>query len=410
MPDPSDHAPLRRNRDFGLLWTGQAVAAVGTSMSLLVYPLLAFAATGSARMAGVVAFVGLATGALLRLPSGVLVDRVRRQKRLMVSCEWCRAVVTALLAVAVLTGEFRFAFLLVAAAVNAACEVLFDAAQTVAVRHVVPAQQLPNALAQNEARGHLAGVVGQPLGGLLYSIAAGVPLVAQAVSLLVSGLLIRNIRNPLRADAPCSSPVRLRRDLFTGTAVVLRHAFMRIALLCAAGFQFVFFGLTLVVIISAKEQGVPAAAIGTLFAMAAAGGLLGAVFAARIQHAVPPARLVLAFAATTCVVLFSLLFVTNPYAIGALLAVTYLTATPANAMLFAVQMHMTPLELQGRVISSVMLIVGLAAPLGPLFGGWVLEQHGRQLTLTVLGAIAVALTIRMLLSPAIRTMRPPGAA
>lgn len=409
MPDPSDPLPLRRNRDFGLLWTGQAVAAVGTSMSLLVYPLLAFSATGSARMAGVVAFVGLASGALLRLPSGVLVDRVRHLRRLMVSCEMCRAVVTAQLAAAVLTGESRLAYLLAAAGANAACEVLFDAAQTVAVRHVVPSQQLPNALAQNEARGHLAGVVGQPLGGLLYGIAAGVPLVAQAAALLVSGLLISSIRNPLHTDGPRPSPVRLHRDLFTGAAVVLRHAFMRIALLCAAGFQFVFSGLTLVLIISAKEQGVAAGAIGAMFAMAAAGGVLGAVFAARIQSAVPPARLVLTFAATASAVLFLLIFVTDPYAVGALLAVTYLAATPANAMLFAVQMHMTPLELQGRVISSVMLIVGLAAPLGPLFGGWILEQHGRQTTLTILGTLAVALAIRMLLSPAIRAMRPLGA-
>lgn len=44
--------PLRRNRDFRALWTGQAASALGTSISGLAYPLVILAVTGSPTLAG----------------------------------------------------------------------------------------------------------------------------------------------------------------------------------------------------------------------------------------------------------------------------------------------------------------------------------------------------------------------
>jgi hypothetical protein len=39
--------PLRRNRDFLLLWSGQAVSTIGTRITFVAYPLLVLAQTGS---------------------------------------------------------------------------------------------------------------------------------------------------------------------------------------------------------------------------------------------------------------------------------------------------------------------------------------------------------------------------
>jgi len=48
--------PLRRNRDFMLLWSGQTLSALGSQVSLVAYPLLVLALTGSPAKAGVVGF------------------------------------------------------------------------------------------------------------------------------------------------------------------------------------------------------------------------------------------------------------------------------------------------------------------------------------------------------------------
>ena len=44
-----DH-PLRRNRDFNLLWVGQVVSDLGANISAIAFPLLVLATTGSPAM------------------------------------------------------------------------------------------------------------------------------------------------------------------------------------------------------------------------------------------------------------------------------------------------------------------------------------------------------------------------
>jgi hypothetical protein len=74
---PSDDAaepsppqtPLRRNRDFNLLWSGQALSDLGTQMSAIAYPLLILAITGSAAQAGIVGSATIAGSLLWLLPA-----------------------------------------------------------------------------------------------------------------------------------------------------------------------------------------------------------------------------------------------------------------------------------------------------------------------------------------------------
>src|SRR5919108_701128 len=51
--------PLRRNRDFVLLQTGQLLSNAGAQLTGIAYPLLVLAVTGSAAKAGLVSFVRL---------------------------------------------------------------------------------------------------------------------------------------------------------------------------------------------------------------------------------------------------------------------------------------------------------------------------------------------------------------
>ncbi|WP_273376828.1 MFS transporter [Actinopolymorpha pittospori] len=404
VPAPT---PLRKNRDFMVLWAGHAISALGTSIAMIAYPLLALLATGSARTAGIIAFVGMAAGAVLQLPAGVFVDRLPR-RALLVTCDAIRAVATASVALAVVADRLSMAHLVVAAVINAACDAFFGPAQMVAVRQVVPTTQLPNAMAQNEARGHLATLGGPPLGGLLFGVAAALPIAVQAASFLTSGLLIGSIKRRLYGEeGRQANPRPLRKDLLTGIQLVWGSAFLRVTLLCAAGYQFIFPAVILVVIASTSARGAPAVEIGAAFSLAGIGGILGAWLSPQIQRRLPPPVLVCLFGATATFALGALMFAYNPFVIGALLALTYFTSAPANGMLAAVQISITPPEMQGRVLSAVMLVASLAAPLGPLAGGWLLQDFGARATFVVLTCISAAITALVLISPAIRHMRLP---
>ena len=398
---------LRRNRDFLLLWSGQAISAMGSSMAAIVYPLLALTATGSAALAGVVGFVGMVVAVLLRLPSGVLADRLPL-KPLMVISDLVRAATTASIIIAVVAGRVTLTQLIAAAVLSSAGGTAFEAAQAVAVRHVVPSRQLPHALAQNEARGHIASLTGQPIGGYLYGISAALPVLADALSYLASATLIAFIRKAMHDERHQHNRRPMWRDIPTGLRYVWRSAFLRVTLLCAAGINLVFAGLSLIIIAAQTANGTAAVHLGTAFSMGAIGGILGAWASAPIQSRLPPSTLVYAFGWTATVAFAALSQTSNTYTVGALLAVVFFTATPANAMLFAVQIHITPPELQGRVISAAMLTAGIAAPLGPLLGGFLFDHSGQAPTFLTFSTMVAALTITMHLSTAIRTMHPPG--
>lgn len=382
--------PLRRNRAFLLLWSGQAAVSLGGSVAAVAYPFLALLATGSATGAGAVAFAGLATGTLLRLPGGVLADRWALRP-LLIWSDAVRAVVTGTLVAAVAVGRLTFAHLMVATVVTAACAACAEPAQTIAVRYVVPAAQLPHALAQNEARGHIAGLGGQPLGGWLYGLGAVLPLLAHALSHVAGGLTVALIRRPLGTGRVVGTP--LWTDLRTGLRHLWGDRFLRSTLLVAAAFQFVFAGLGLVIIAGAAAAGTPAVHVGTALALAGVGGLLGAWAAPRVQRRLPLVALVRTFGWTSTACLALMAVLPHVYAAGVLLGVVYFFATPANAMLVAAQMNVTPPHLQGRVISAAMLVAGCAAPLGPLAGGALFEWAGRPATFAVLAACAAATTV-----------------
>lgn len=398
---------LRRNGDFARLWTGQASAAFGGAMAALVYPLLALATTGSAATAGLIGFLGLGAATLIRLPAGVLIDRWPL-RRVLVGGDLLRAVAAAAVAAALVLGQLHIAVLAVAALLGGLCAGFTDTAQSVAVRHVVPAAQLPTAFALNDGRGHAVSLLGQPAGGFLYGIASSVPVLGSALAYLAATVLTLTIRHPLRDPNRVDSPPQpLRRELLTGLAFIRTEPFLRTTLLCAAGYQFVFTGIHLALIVTLTRQGVSSLSVGTVFSIAAVGGLLGAATAPWLQGKLPPPVLVIGMGWVTVVTLASLAWVTNPLAVGAILGPTYAVSAPANALLAATQILRTPHHLQGRVVAAAFLIAGAAAPLGAPAAGALLDQVGQPGTFLTGSALIVTITIAMHASRPIRTMTRP---
>jgi MFS family permease len=177
--------PLRRNREFALLWGGEAVSALGSQLSLVAYPLLVLAATGSPAKAGVVGFARSLPIAVLALPAGMLADRLDR-RRLMVGCDAVRALALASLPVALLAGSVPFALITLVALVDGTGFVATYVTERGAVRRLVPPEQLGEAVARNESRSFAAMLAGPPLGGVLFGLGRTVPFAVDAVSYALS--------------------------------------------------------------------------------------------------------------------------------------------------------------------------------------------------------------------------------
>src|SRR5437870_7641481 len=100
--------PLRRNRDFVLLQTGQALSTVGSESAAVAYTLLVLALTHSPAKAGLTGFARLLPWVLFGLPAGVIVDRFNR-KHVMIVADVVRAAALASLGVSASAGSRSFA-------------------------------------------------------------------------------------------------------------------------------------------------------------------------------------------------------------------------------------------------------------------------------------------------------------
>lgn len=397
MSETGDSEPvrvisLRRNGDFVRLWTGGAASGLGATITNLAYPLLALSVTESAGMAGLLGLVALAAGALAQLPAGTIIDR-SPLRRLLVGTDLVRIITTTGLVASLLTGHLALWQLLVVAAINASMTAFSDVAHSVALRHVVACGQLRHAFAANEGRSHAVGLIGHPVGGFLYGVTPALPLVADLASFGISTALSARIRRPMRPTPTEDPPLRFRQDLLAGLNFVWSEPFLRATLLAAAAFQFVFAGTIFALIASLTRSGFSAASLGGLFAIAAVGGILGALAAPTLQKRLTLKTMVVIMGWTATTVFAGLGWVDQPLLAGALIGGIYFISGPANAVLIAVQMDRTPAQRQGRVLAACYLISGLVAPFGPPISGLLLDATGPSATFSALAVATAIVTV-----------------
>jgi MFS family permease len=137
---------LSRNRDYRLLWTGQALSLFGFNTATIAFPLLTLAVTGSAAASGLVLGAVAAAELVAGLPAGALVDRWNR-RAVMLSCEAVQGLAAASVVLAALLHAVTLVHLLVVAAVVGVCGALFEPAEDASLPALVPDDQLGTAVA-----------------------------------------------------------------------------------------------------------------------------------------------------------------------------------------------------------------------------------------------------------------------
>jgi MFS family permease len=378
--------PLRRNREFTLLWSGEALSTLGSQVSLVAYPLLVLAVTGSPAKAGIVGFARSVPIAVLALPAGVLADRVNR-KHLMVACDGVRALALASISIAIAAANVPYPLIVVVAFIDGAGFVVTYVTERGAMRQLVPPSQLGEAVARNESRTFGAMLVGPPLGGLLFGIGRAVPFLTDAISYAASTackLLIRSDFQEARLD---SSPVNARE----GLRWIWQRPFFRLCSLLFACSNPIFTGLYLLVVVLAKDHGASSLLVGVMLGLAAGGGLIGALLAPSLQRRLSPRFVLIAENWMIALAVPLLLVAHNALLLGLILAATELITPVTNSIVVGYRVALAPDRLQGRVQAASTLISFSAGWLGPLVVGFMLESAGATATILALTGWALVL-------------------
>jgi MFS family permease len=400
--------PLWRNRDFTLLWSSQVISTVGTRVTSVAYPLLVLLLTGSPALAGVVGFAQTLPFLLLYLPGGAWVDRWDR-RRTMVVCEVGRMVALGSIAVTAVVGgvhSITIVQLAAVAFVEGSLFVLFDLAEGAALPRLVPAGQLPTAVAWNQARTQGADLVGQPLGGLLFAIAPALPFAVDSVSYLVSGGAVAAIRTRLQGERAATAD-RLRTRIAQGVRFVRRSAFLREMVVIVGWMNLVFNGTFLVLIVRAQRLGGSPGQIGLMLAAYGLGGILGAIAAPTLQRRLPGRVVLITIAWLWTALGIALAFAPSLVWLAVLVFVLNLFGAPYNVVVAARMYQLVPEEIFGRVRSVGRIVAWGTIPIGTLLGGLLADRFGAGPALLVLGLGMVPIAIASTLSPGMRSIDDP---
>lgn len=394
--------PLLRNRDYMLLWSGQTLSQLGSQSSTVAYPLLVLALTGSAAKAGVVGLAKWLPLALFALPAGALADRLDR-KRLMISTDAIRLAGAASVVGALWLGRPPYLQIVLVAFVDGAMFVTSHVAERGALARVVPSEQVQDAVAQNEARYFGAGILGPPLGGVLFAAARALPFLTDAVSFLCS--LTATSLTRARFQTGAEKP-GIRAGLTEGFSWLRRQPFFRTTASLFALGNPVFAGLYLLAILLAKRHGASSAAVGAMFAVVGIGGLLGAIVAGPIRRRLTARALIAGEQWLLVVSVLLLVVVHNALLIGVLVAAAEFGTPITNSLVAGSRVAVTPDRLQGRVAAISTGTAMSLAWLGPLAVGFAFQNAGPTTTITVVAGWTIVLAVAATIAPSLRAGPP----
>ena len=398
--------PLRRNRDFVLLQSGQLLSSFGTQTTSIAYPLLILATTGSAAKAGFVAFARALPVVLLSLPAGVAADHWNR-KWLMILSDAVAAAAMFAVAVAVAIDNAAFGVIVVVAFVEGTAQTLFFACQWGALRAVVPAAQLPDATSVIVGRQAVVRLAGPPFGGALFSVARWLPFLADAASYFFSTVSMLLVRTPFQEtrSAEEAETGSLRARLAVGLRFVWQTPFIRTTTLIFGLDNLLLPGALLAVVVLAAAAGLSGGAIGVLVASWGAALLVGSAISPYVRR-VLPIRAILPLELWTWAAFVFYVAWPSIYVLAACLALMGLAIPSTDSAVHGYRVAMTPDRLLGRAEAARTTITGGLMPIGPLLVGVLLEHYSGRAVIAALALGGMALAVWATLDRSMRDLPP----
>ncbi len=388
----TSRAPLRRafrafrNPNYRLFWFGQLVSLTGTWMQSVAQAWLVLRLTGSPLALGTVTLVQTTPFLLFSLFGGVIADRVRK-RRLLLMTQSVMALDAFTLATLTASGRVTLPAIYVLVGLMGLANAVDNPTRQAFVSEMVGPDDLPNAVALNSTLFNSARLVGPALGGVTIA-ALGVAgcFYLNAVSFLavIGGLLLMRPERFFSTARPARGHVL--RQIGEGLSYAVRTPDVALVVLLMAVIGT--FGYNFQVIMPLLARFVlhtGPAGFGALTSAVAAGSLVGSLAIAYTGRARWQTLLMGAagFSALLFAVALSRVWLVSMALLVALGMCSIVFTATANTRLQLT----TPPHLRGRVLSIYTLLFMGSTPLGSLIIGTLAERLGVQPAVAGLAAV-----------------------
>lgn len=400
--------PLRTSRSFTLLFLGQVLSLLGSSVTSVILPVVVYALTGSTVAMGMTMTAYMLPLVLILPFSGWIVDRLDRIK-IMLLTDIIRVILNVATMVLLLTDSISMPALYAMMAVNGLMNGLFQPAYS-AVRAVVFSPEIrnaSNALTQIGNQG--VRLLGPALGGLIVSsVSAGVGFGLSATTYFISFVCLWFLRTLIvkKQPIPSSAPTKFtfKEDFIEGIRILKSHPWLWITIVVFCLYNVCHHGIITILIpwlfnvhfqLDAKLYGfaVTASGIGALVA----GVIFGSRPKWRKRGYIAYGGIILASTIT-----FILPFVPSAWGLIALMLLEGFGVMWFGLIWETSLQELVPEEAFGRVVSIDLLGSFALLPVGYLLVGWLADAVGGVPTMVGLATFAILLIGSALMVPGIR--------
>ncbi len=368
--------PARLGVGFRWLLASSWTTNLGDGIALAAGPLLVASLTRDAVLVALAATVQWLPPLVFGLVAGALTDRLDR-RLIVVGVDLVRAVVLAVLTLAVVTDRVSIAVVLAALFVLSTAEVFADNSS----QSLLPVLVARDDLAVANSR-VMTGFVtlnqlaGPPLGAALFTAGAAWAFGAQAVLVALGAVLVARVALE-RREEPDGPRGRLRHDVAEAFAWVRHHAAVRTLVLTIFAFNTTFGAAwSVLVLYTTRHLGLGEVGFGLVTTVSAVGGLVGTLCYGWITRRVSLGDLMRIGLVVETLTHLALALTRSPWVAMPVFFVFGAHAFVWGTTSVAVRQRAVPLALQGRVGSVNLVGTYGGLVIGSLVGGVLAQRFG----------------------------------
>jgi MFS family permease len=380
------------NMDFLKFWVGQTVSNLGSSITLLAFPLLIYARTDSALSLSLMSMANLLPYPLFGLFIGAWVDRVDR-KRLMIAMDLVRAALVATIPLMAWIDGLPLAWIYMVGFLNSTLSIAFNSAEFAAIPSLVSKDALVTANGRIQASYAGATVLGPIIAGLMAGlISIEFVILVNSVSYLVSAAALSLIARTFNTEAHATAHTSIRSDVVEGLRYVFGHPVLRAISIMMAIFNFI--GTTVMdqlVLFSERRLGAVESQVGVLYSAASVGIIVLSLLAGKVRERWPFSRVAIVALVLHGAMLVALAVNTSYWAALPIMAMMVGLGVLFNINTGSLRQLIVPDHLLGRVMSIAAVAATSLSPIGTILGGAAIEATGN--VAIVYGGIGILMII-----------------
>lgn len=374
MADPATTS-ITRYRTFLIVWSGQLVSIIGTSLTWFGLAVWVYLETGSVTQLSLMMLASSLPRILLAPVAGALVDRWDRRWAMILS-DGASGIGTVVIAIAFMTDTMSIGLLIVMAGVISAFEAVHWPAYQASMSLLVPKERYSQAsgmVQMAEAAGQLLAPL---LGGAVVAVGGVAVLLAIDVAsfmVAVVTLVVVRFPRPTRTDVGAASAGTLWQESMFGFRYIWRKRPLLSLLIAFSALNLVL-GFIGPVFIAYMLSFTSETTMGLIMSLGATGMLVGSIVASSVK--VTDRRILRIVGATAVLGAMLILVGSSTMLVVVLIAlwVGMLVVPYASAMSQSIWMAKVEPDVQGRVFSVRAMIAQITNPVALAMTGLLVDR------------------------------------